>query len=182
MARSVGPSAGGAPPDAAGLATTAEGSPAPRPPAEFTGRVLCGPPLRPEIESTLPVGEGMAMTRIRDGAWRQMATVSDPRLVGSWYHTWESDRYLALDAESGPTVNVGTWRIENDDGAWQGGAIEAVLRDGTGLDGLTLLVGEGAYEGLTAIVEVKDVEGMCAADIRGIIVADPPAIEPYEPG
>ena len=157
---------------------------APAPPVEFSGRITCGPPVAPNragTETTAEVGEGVTLTRYRDGAWRQTGTVSDPRLEGSWFHTWESDSYLDPGAETGPSVAVATWRIENDEGAWSGGMIGVDLADGTRLEGPTVMVGEGAYEGLTAIVGVQDVEGACAADIRGMIFEGVPAIEPYSP-
>jgi hypothetical protein len=46
---------------------------------------------------------------------------------------------------------------------------------------LTVLDGEGAYEGLTAIVDVVADEGACAADLRGVIVEGIPVREPYAP-
>lgn len=154
---------------------------APQSPAEFDGRVRCGPPVRPGTTSTIDLGDGTVLSRDRDGAWRQVADVSDSRLEGTWYHTWEADQYVEPDESSRSGVSVGTWRIENEDGAWQGGAVEADLADGTRLSGLTVLVGEGAYEGLTAFVGLQDVKGACAVDIRGLIVEDVPAIEPYRP-
>jgi hypothetical protein len=108
--------------------------------------------------------------------------VSDPRLAGSWYHTWENDSYVMPGSGVGPNVAAATWRIENDEGAWEGGHIEASFVDGTPIaSGPTLLAGEGAYEGLSAVVQVTGFEGGCAADIRGIIFDDIPAGVPYDP-
>jgi hypothetical protein len=64
---------------------------APLAPVEFSGHVGCGPPIRPDSEERLEVGEdGLVLTRYRQGAWRQAASVSDPRLEAHWYHTFES--------------------------------------------------------------------------------------------
>src|SRR5688572_7043320 len=111
------------------LSVAAQDEAAPQPPVEVTGQVLCGPPVAAErsgTESKLDVGEdGTVLNRYRNGAWRQTATVSDPRLAGSWYHTWENDAYVMPGSEVGPNVAAATWRIENDEGAWEGGHIEA---------------------------------------------------------
>lgn len=170
-----------------GAAVTVNGqeAAAPQPPAEFSGRVTCGPPIGPDgmgSETTVDVGdEGLVLTRYRGGTWRQTIDVSDPRLEGAIYQRWESDGYAVPDGEAGPTVAAATWRIENDEGAWQGGQTELVLADGTQLQSLTTLTGEGAYEGLTALMGVVGFEDGCIADIRGVIVEGVPAHEPYHP-
>jgi hypothetical protein len=158
----------------------------PQPPAEFMGRVTCGPPIGPTgmgSETTVDIGdEGLVLTRYRGGTWRQTIDVTDPRLEGAIYHRWESDGYAVPAAETGPTVAAATWRIENDEGAWEGGQTELVLADGTQLQSLTTLTGEGAYEGLTALMGVVGFEdGSCTADIRGVIVEGVPSHEPYRP-
>jgi hypothetical protein len=158
---------------------------APQPPTEFTGRVTCGPPIGPTgmgSETKVDVGdEGLVLTRYRGGTWRQTINVSDPRLEGAIYHRWESDGYAVPEGEAGPTVAAATWRIENDEGAWEGGQTELVLADGTQLPSLTTLTGEGAFEGMTALMEIVGLEDGCTADIRGVIVEGVPAHEPYHP-
>jgi len=157
----------------------------PQPPAEFSGQVVCGPPVLPDgggSETTVDIGdEGLVLTRYRGGTWHQHIDVTDPRLEGDIYQRWESDGYAVPDGETGPTVAAMTWRIENDEGAWQGGQMELVLSDGTQLQSLTTLTGEGAYEGLTALMGVVGFEDGCTADIRGVIVEGVPAHEPYHP-
>jgi hypothetical protein len=168
------------------VAVSAQEVAAPQPPAVFNGRVWCGPPVSPEragAEETLEAGdEGWVLTRNRDGAWRQSASVNDPRLEGDWYHTWENDAYALPDAATGPAVAAATWRIENEEGAWQGGALEASLPDGTRIETATVLVGEGAYEGLIAILDGEPAaDEPCAVDIKGIIFEGAPALEPFSP-
>lgn len=165
--------------------THAQDATTPQIPVEFNGRITCGPPVsadRAGAEATLEVGgEGMTVTRNRNGAWRQTATVTDPRLEGSWYHTWESDSYRMPETEAGASVAAATWRVENDDGAWEGGHMELTLADGTAAPTLSVLVGEGAYEGLTVLMNVQVLDGGCAADIHGIIFQDAPTPVPYVP-
>jgi hypothetical protein len=48
---------------------------------------------------------------------------------------------------------VSTKRIENDEGAWQGSAVCLLQPDGTIYEAPLVMTGEGAYEGLTAIVD-----------------------------
>jgi hypothetical protein len=163
----------------------AETEPAPQPAAEFTGHITCGPPIGAAgtgSSETLDVGdEGMVITRYRDGTWRQTIEVDDPRLEGDVYHTWQSDTYRGPEDGSGQIVAASTWRIENDAGAWQGGQLELTLSDGSYRETLTTLVGEGAYEGLTAIVDVVPDDEACGADLRGVIVRGTPVREPYGP-
>jgi hypothetical protein len=140
---------------------------------------------RSEPQTQAPVGEvgdeGLVLTRSRGGTWRQTIDVTDPRLEGDIYQRWESDGYAVPEGKTGPTVAAMRWRIENDEGAWQGGQTELVLADGTQLRSLTTLTGEGAYEGLTALMSVVGFEEGCTADIRGVIVEGVPAHEPYGP-
>ena len=170
------------------VATTSQEVTDPQPPVEFSGRVICGPPVssdRAGTEETLEVGDdAMILTRARDGAWRQSATVSDPRFEGDWYQTWEMDGYALPGTEDGPEVQAWTWRVENDEGAWQSEVIEATFPDGSPIgDPAAVFIGEGAYEGLTAIVASTEADVRpCGWDIRGIIFEGAPTPEPYVPG
>ena len=135
------------------------------PPAEFTGHIECGPAVR--LSDTEP-------------AWQQPATMSDPRLEGTYYYS-EATRTFG-EALPAIAAAAGTLRIENDEGAWQGSMTYAYLSDGTGTTGSTVLVGEGAYEGLSAIWEERFLLPGCgAADVRGLIIEGevPVAPEPY---
>lgn len=123
-------------------------------PVEFTGHIECGP-------------------SVGSNQWRQSATNSDPRLEGEYYY---SETY---SGDSGATS--ATLRIENDEGAWQGSMVYANLSDGTGTTGAAVLVGEEAYEGLSAIREERFLFPDCAADVSGLLIeGEPPAApEPY---
>ncbi len=112
--------------------------------------------------------------------------MSDPRLAGTYTVYTASDEYVypGVDIEEPLWLEVDVTRIETDEGAWQGtggdvnvpGAAEWYSTRGT-----TVLTGEGAYEGLTAVWEEKLVEDECYCfvsmtglepcrwDVRGVI-------------
>ena len=76
-------------------------------------------------------------------------------------------------------MGSGIWRIENEAGALQGSFVKADYPDhGTTVS--SALVGEGGYEGLTAIWE-SVLNPDCSWDVRGLIIeGEPPAVpEPY---
>ena len=64
---------------------------APQPPVEFTGTIACGPPVRNPTSETLDLDDGTVVVRDRQGAWQQIVSMSDSRLEGAIYHTWEAD-------------------------------------------------------------------------------------------
>ncbi len=76
-----------------------------QPPVEFTGTWCVGPEVAPDragTETTLEVGdERMTLRRYRLGAWRNTVTMSDPRLQGDAYQTYENDRYARVRPERG---------------------------------------------------------------------------------
>ena len=156
---------------------------APQPPVEFTGTIACGPPVRNPTEETLDVGDdGTVVMRYRDGAWQQSASMTDPRLEGSVYQTWEGDTYRAPGAtEDGPVVTGYTVRITNDGGVWESRGTTATFADGSSIgDPPDILVGSGGYEGLIAIYEVtEEREQGCVIDVRGVIFEGAPVPEPY---
>ena len=93
-------------------------------PVEVTGYVNCGPSVRSDTTETLDIGEdGTVLTRYRGGAWQQTVTMSDPRLEGAIFHTYEADTYKpAGAADDGPEhVSVprlkGLPKVEHD-GSW----------------------------------------------------------------
>ena len=162
---------------------------APQPPVEFTGFLACGDPVRTETEETLDVGDdGTVVTRIRDGAWRQTVSMSDPRLEGAVHATYEADVYRAAGSDAdGPTVMAYTWRITNDGGSWETKDNAATFPDGSPIGDssgfyapMRVFVGSGSYEGLVAIREVTGERDQgCIADVRGIIFEGAPVPEPY---
>ena len=160
---------------------------APQPPVEFTGRIMCGPPVssdRAGNSETLDVGdEGLVLTRYRGGAWRQTVRMTDPRLEGTIYETWESDTYVTQGAEEATGIWASTHRIENEAGAWEGRGYGGNFSDGTAIgdDGGndSVWIGEGAYAGLIAIMESTPIEAQCGFEVRGIIFEGAPVPEPY---
>jgi hypothetical protein len=89
------------------------------------------------------------------------------------------DSYTLPGGEAGPAFGISTKRIENDEGAWQGSAVVIRFPDGSWVAAPYVMVGEGAYEGLTAVYsgDVFD----CGENIRGYIIeGDIPAVpDPY---
>lgn len=92
-------------------------------------------------------------------------TMSDPRLEGEVTTKFSVDFYSGEFAD----LNIGSsaFSIENDEGAWRerfqlGGGFPWGSESA---QGFSVLDGEGAYEGLLAVLEVGDGEG----GIRGFI-------------
>jgi hypothetical protein len=106
---------------------------------------------------------------------------SDPRLAGDLTVCFDAHWFGPLEAS--PSVASGTYRLVNDDGAWQGSIVGAEWRDpesgetmAPGGDGI-VLSGEGAYEGLYAAMSfVPD-----WSDIRGFIFEGAPPADPVPP-
>jgi hypothetical protein len=109
--------------------------------------------------------------------------MSDPRLEGTAYETWEADSYAMPGAESGANVAALTFRIENEAGAWETRGYGGGFSDGTSIEVTfpTVLIGVGAYEGLIAIMESTNLEGACGDEVRGVIFEGAPVPEPYIP-
>jgi hypothetical protein len=121
--------------------------------------------------------------------------MSDPRLEGTHYASGSYDTYRLPSTGGNLEARIvyrETQRIVNDGGAWQGSMISFVAPDerdpeqgtvaGTTANVYTyLLVGEGGYEGLTAIYD-QVWDGDCGFDVTGIILeGDLPPAEPYFP-
>ena len=146
-------------------------------PVAFTGRIVCGDPVRTGVDEAPAVG-GPVRLRTRGWAWRPTATMSDPRLEGDYYISYDSDDYESSTVTS---VGTGTWRIENKDGAWVGSFTNIKYPDSTTIVS-TALVGEGADEGMTAVWESTNHRPLeCAWAVRGLILEGdvPAAPEPY---
>ena len=154
----------------------------PQPPTEFSGHIECGPELSSGTDErqTLGVGdEQVIRVTSRGWAWQpSVTTMSDPRLEGAYQLSFDSDT-VSPAGTSGPSVGSGTWRIENDEGAWQGSFPVIQFADHT-TTVTTPLVGEGAYDGLTAIWESRHDASACSWEVRGLIIAGelPDAPEP----
>ena len=150
-------------------------------PVEFTGTIVCGPDVRTGMTDIPLSGGDTSVMRSRGGAWQPSATISEPRLEGTYYYAYDGDEYRTEGLMSAPSVGSGTWRIENDEGAWQGSHPNIGFADGTYSKATTILIGEGAYEGLTAIWEEQHDGAACAWDVRGLIIEGdaPAAPEPF---
>jgi hypothetical protein len=159
---------------AGSLAAQEDDAPQPPAPEEFTACVNEGPLVEGSIEQVaLPDGE---TTIERSSAtWRQPATdVSDPRLDGTWFATADDDTFSGPGSDG---LIIGTWtrRIENDEGAWQGSHQTIDFPDDEvvgGWPGLYVMIGEGAYEGLTAFMVSSEEEsvGSACPNTRGYII------------
>lgn len=152
-------------------------------PVEFTGHLECGPEVRrgADTSEVLQVGDERVVHSSSHGyAWRPIVTaMSDPRLEGTYYGAFEWDEYRG--SEGTTRVGAGTWRIENEEGAWQGSLTHAWLSDRPDASASGVLTGEGAYDGLIALWEEVGHWDACSWDVRGLIVeGGPPAVpEPF---
>jgi hypothetical protein len=141
-------------------------------PVEFTACVNPGPEVHPgtneQIKVALADGE-MTIERGRDYTWQSsVSDVTDPRLDGTWYNSINGDTYTLPGGEPGPVFDIWTHRIENDEGAWQGSLLEIDFADGDSFDGNLVLIGEGAYDGLTAVTIINF--GAACPNTRGYII------------
>jgi hypothetical protein len=157
-------------------ATASEGASAPVP-GEFTVCVPHNSPLRSGTDEqfVVPHPDGdMTVERQRGYTWAGTITATDPRFSGTHYYSWDGDTYTLASGDDGPQVAADGLRIENDEGAWQGSGTSATLPDGTSAYSPLVLTGEGAFEGLTAIL--VGIEDSCFFDFRGIVMEfpDPP--------
>jgi hypothetical protein len=131
----------------------------------------------------------MAEVTTEDGVTKQLGNcwapivvdASDPRLDGDLTFCADAHWFGAL--EGSPSVGFGTYRLVNEEGAWQGSETLAEWLDpesgetmGAG-GGVTILAGEGAYEGLSAVLTfLPD-----WSDIRGFIFEGAPPAAPVPP-
>ena len=165
------------PPVAPSVTDTPRDAAAAQPPVAFTGRIVCGDTVRTGVSES-PADGGHVRLRPRGWSWQPTATMSDPRLEGDYYISYDSDDYESSTVTS---VGTGTWRIQNREGAWQGSFTNIKYPDSTTTVS-TPLVGEGAYDGLTALWEATNHRPVeCAWAIRGLILEGhvPAAPEPY---
>ena len=113
-------------------------------PAAFT---VC---LRPGTE----VVAGTETIERRTGfTWNLVVeSISDPRLDGEWYMSSDYVSYSVAGTDDRLHLQVESFRIENQEGAWQGSRTNVNIPD-VGESALPLiLIGGGAYQGFTAIL------------------------------
>jgi hypothetical protein len=79
-------------------------------------------------------------------------------------------------------VTAFTTRLTNADGSWHSSGYGNVYVNGDNSTGTDVLTGEGAYEGLTALMEMDfdELNPYCAWDVHGYIIEGelPPIPEP----
>jgi len=144
----------------------------PTAPVEFTGKVAFGGCTG---SATIESSEGRTRTLSADnGRYCRPPVIepfSDPRLQGDYYVWQNNDVHV-----DGPEIYATAFSIVNDEGAWRG--IPDIILDGEA-PSVQTLVGEGAYEGLTAISRV-DLDGSVWSWHGWIIEGDVPPL-PAEP-
>lgn len=147
-----------------------EGADAGEAPTEFTGHVACRSNIQRGTtkREASPIDGSTAFVRhLTRGAVFRAAVeeISDPRLEGTLHVSFDSyELWYPERGEDAVTVGHATWRIENEDGAWEGSYPTVSL---TPFDSM-LLVGEGAYEGLVA-AWTSQYDEDCSWDVRGVI-------------
>jgi hypothetical protein len=102
-----------------------------------------------------------------EGQWEQASVeFTDPRLQGRVVMTANPEQI----EDDG--VYVYSFRIENEDGAWQGEPVTGVQFNGAEYGtSVHLLAGEGVYEGLSAVAEVSLAAN--TFQLRGLILDVP---------
>ena len=170
------PSAGvptGTPPPAA----TATPTPAALLPGEFTACVPMNGPIKAGTDDrdVIATADGdVTIDRRRGYTWRGEIIATDTRFSGTHFYSWDADTYTLASGDEGQVAWSEGHFIENANGTWHGSAVGISLPDGAEQGSPAVLTGEGAYEGLTAVLLVT--EGSCFFDFRGIVmeVPDPP--------
>jgi len=105
---------------------------------------------------------------------------SDPRMDGDVTYC-TSEHVYGADRDADPNVATATYRIVNDEGAWQGSLSGVWWTDPTsgdyieGAGDIVILAGEGAYDGLYAAMTLD------WSDIRGLIFEGAPPAGPILP-
>lgn len=145
-------------------------------PGEFTACVAHNSPLRSGTDEqvVVPHPDGdMTVERRRGFTWAGTITATDPRFSGTHYYSFDADGYTLASGAEGPFAYAEGHRIENAEGAWQGAATGATLPDGTTAASPVVLIGEGGYEGLTAVLFRTEA---CFIGLRGLVMEfpDPP--------
>jgi hypothetical protein len=109
----------------------------------------------------------------------QTSTSSDPRLTGNVTKSWSEDTYQT--GEGPVSVGIDAHYLRNDDGGWRcshGYVAKGSTPETQPLTGSTFTcIGEGAYEGLTAVLVSEQVAGYFAEEFVGLIFSGdvPPA-------
>jgi hypothetical protein len=109
----------------------------------------------------------------------QTSTSSDRRLTGDVTKSWNEDTY---QTDEGPiSVGVDALYLRNDDGGWSCSHGYVAKGSTPGTEPLTkstfTCIGEGGYEGLTAVLVSEQVAGAYSGGFTGLIFpGDVPAV------
>jgi hypothetical protein len=122
----------------------------------------------------------VTIDRKRGYTWKGTITATDTRFSGTHYYSWDGDTHTLASGDKGQTAWSEGHRIENDGGAWHGSASGITLPDGTNAAGPAVLIGEGGYEGLTALLIGS--AGPCFLYYRGIVTSIPDPPVPFTGG
>lgn len=168
-------SASSAPSVEASVGGTAQGDAAiTEPPLEFTACIPRNAGFRTGTDEqiALPSPDGDVTVDVSRGfTWRGTITATDDRLSGTHFYSFNSDTYTLPGGGTQMAWAEGH-QIENDEGAWHGSSVGFSDTGDDSVTGPAVLIGEGAYEGLTAII-VTSIEGDCFLNVRGFVVSVP---------
>jgi hypothetical protein len=151
-----------------------------QPPSEFEGLIGCPFYWRDGHVTNVVLGTidgGNLVRRETRGAfWRETVEgMSDTRFDGTIWTYFDTDEYVYYpdaDIEDHPAFITGLMRVENPGGAWQGSFQGTYWPAGPFAEPMwfpVLLTGEGAYEGLTAILGMLFSEDPCGWQVRGFV-------------
>jgi hypothetical protein len=117
-------------------------------PVEVTATGVAGDCVEGTVET---VGR---VVRSRDGYCNPVWTWSDPRLNGKVTISLNNDEYL----DGNVSIGSFAYLTENDEGAWRSRPVPVIEVPGkiTTREGTWVLDGEGAYEGLVAVLSITD--------------------------
>jgi hypothetical protein len=158
-------------------------------PGEFTACVPRNAASKTGTTETgvVPGPDGdLTIERTRGFTWLGLISATDPRFSGTHYYSWDGNGFTAGAADPYAQVvdGFGTWaeghRIETAEGAWAGSTVGITLPDGTNEAAPAVLTGEGAYQGLTAVM--FPIDGPCLFDFRGFVIEVPAPPVPYTGG
>lgn len=114
----------------------------------------------------------MTVARRRGFTWAGEIQATDDRFSGTHYYSFDADEYTLPSGQPGPEAFAEGHRIENDQGAWQGWAVGGGMTKDDGMSSPVYLTGEGAYQGLTAILFLDEAPG-CFYSFQGLVAEFP---------
>ena len=150
-------------------------------PAGFTAGLLCAdeaPTFAGEGDEE-EVAPGLTVMTLPTPTWSMtIVEPTDPRLAGEATFAlngvtyWDGPSVGEAADPSLADVMVGTLRIQDADGAWEGTTyLLSLLNEEQFASDVVVLTGSGAYDGLVAVTEMRQGENICAWDLKGAIVA-----------